>query len=252
MPFDLSRLAIGHDSARPYTPPKKKRPEARTDNVMHGGFTLEFVAGPPLPRIQVRHLNKRVSLIRFATPKSQPRTRSEQRRKTPGRRPGAAISATCTAWRVPCTAARTPWPRLPSCSTPPPRSSRSRSTAGRWTRPTSTICAPTSRSPGSASRHWPPAIASFGLSKTGVQRIYSEASIGKAVLRQMNVAPWRVPQPDFPDHLLGLIMSTYYGGRSEVRIRRQVVRVLYCDFLSMYPTVCKPDGPLASSPAPRA
>ena len=32
-------------------------------------------------------------------------------------------------------------------------------------------------------------------------------------------------------------MSTYYGGRSEVRIRREVARVLYCDFLSMYPTV---------------
>lgn len=33
-------------------------------------------------------------------------------------------------------------------------------------------------------------------------------------------------------------MSTYYGGRSEVHIRRQAVQVLYCDFLSMYPTVC--------------
>src|SRR5262245_29215311 len=33
-------------------------------------------------------------------------------------------------------------------------------------------------------------------------------------------------------------MSTYYGGRSEVHIRRQIVRVLYCDFVSMYPTVC--------------
>ena len=33
-------------------------------------------------------------------------------------------------------------------------------------------------------------------------------------------------------------MSTYYGGRSEVHIRREVAQVLYCDFLSMYPTVC--------------
>ena len=29
LPFDLSRLAIGHDSARPWSPPKKKRPDAR-------------------------------------------------------------------------------------------------------------------------------------------------------------------------------------------------------------------------------
>jgi DNA polymerase elongation subunit (family B) len=33
-------------------------------------------------------------------------------------------------------------------------------------------------------------------------------------------------------------MSSYYGGRAEVKIRREVVQVLYCDFLSMYPTVC--------------
>ena len=33
-------------------------------------------------------------------------------------------------------------------------------------------------------------------------------------------------------------MSTYYGGRSEVHWRREAVPVLYCDFLSMYPTVC--------------
>lgn len=45
-------------------------------------------------------------------------------------------------------------------------------------------------------------------------------------------------QPDFPDDILGNIMSAYYGGRSEVHIRRNAVQVLYCDFLSMYPTVC--------------
>lgn len=37
---------------------------------------------------------------------------------------------------------------------------------------------------------------------------------------------------------MGIIMSTYYGGRSEVRSRRIMMQVLYCDFLSMYPTVC--------------
>src|SRR5262245_65922009 len=55
---------------------------------------------------------------------------------------------------------------------------------------------------------------------------------------QMCTTPWRELQPDMPPELLGIIMSTYYGGRSEVHIRRQITRVLYCDFLSMYPTVC--------------
>jgi hypothetical protein len=65
-----------------------------------------------------------------------------------------------------------------------------------------------------------------------------EASIGKALRREMGVRPWRETQPDFPPELVGITMSTYYGGRSEVHIRRQIVRVLYCDFVSMYPTVC--------------
>jgi DNA polymerase elongation subunit (family B) len=43
---------------------------------------------------------------------------------------------------------------------------------------------------------------------------------------------------EVPPELLGAIMSSYFGGRSEVRIRREIVRVLYCDFKSMYPTVC--------------
>lgn len=33
-------------------------------------------------------------------------------------------------------------------------------------------------------------------------------------------------------------MSTFYGGRAEVHLRRVISRVLYCDFTSMYPTVC--------------
>lgn len=33
-------------------------------------------------------------------------------------------------------------------------------------------------------------------------------------------------------------MSTYYGGRSEVHIRREITPIIHFDFLSMYPTVC--------------
>jgi hypothetical protein len=32
-------------------------------------------------------------------------------------------------------------------------------------------------------------------------------------------------------------MSMYFGGRAEVRCRREVRQVLYCDFLSMYTTL---------------
>ncbi|WP_026180795.1 hypothetical protein [Henriciella marina] len=37
--------------------------------------------------------------------------------------------------------------------------------------------------------------------------------------------------------IFGPIMATYYGGRAEVRIRRAITEVLYCDFKSMYPSV---------------
>ena len=76
------------------------------------------------------------------------------------------------------------------------------------------------------------------LSQTHLGKVLSEASLGKAYLSEMNVRPWREVQPDFPDELLGIIVSTYYGGRAEVRLRRSLAQVLYCDFLSMYPTVC--------------
>ena len=33
-------------------------------------------------------------------------------------------------------------------------------------------------------------------------------------------------------------MSSYFGGRAEVHLRRMIRQILYCDFLSMYPTVC--------------
>jgi len=54
----------------------------------------------------------------------------------------------------------------------------------------------------------------------------------------MNIRPWRELQPDFPEYLIGIILSTYFGGRSEVHHRRIISEVRYCDFLSMYPTVC--------------
>ena len=77
-----------------------------------------------------------------------------------------------------------------------------------------------------------------GLVDTPPHRIYSEASLGKAYLRQMGIVPLFKVQPDVSPELIGQIMQTYYGGRAEVRRRRQITRVLYCDFRSMYPTVC--------------
>lgn len=69
-------------------------------------------------------------------------------------------------------------------------------------------------------------------------KVYSPASIGKAYLKQMGIKSFSDKNPDFPKELLGSIMTTYYGGRSEVRTRKKPVEITLIDFLSMYPTVC--------------
>ena len=68
-------------------------------------------------------------------------------------------------------------------------------------------------------------------------KAYSPASIGKAYLRAMGVRPVLERQPDFSKVILGNTMSAFYGGRTGAHIRRTIVPCVYCDFLSMYPTV---------------
>lgn len=72
---------------------------------------------------------------------------------------------------------------------------------------------------------------------TPLHKILSEASIGKAYKKAMGIAPLLSTQPESERADFGRIMSTYFGGRAEVRIRREITQVLYCDFKSMYPTV---------------
>jgi hypothetical protein len=62
LPFDLSRLAIGHGSAHGKT--------------IKGGFSLKLSSNPWKPRVQVRHLNSRAALMQFALPAKQKTPRS--------------------------------------------------------------------------------------------------------------------------------------------------------------------------------
>ncbi len=68
-------------------------------------------------------------------------------------------------------------------------------------------------------------------------KVMSPASLAKGYLRAMGVTPPSVKFADVPPELLGVAMSAYYGGRTEVRARRVCVPVAYLDFHSMYPTV---------------
>ena len=70
-----------------------------------------------------------------------------------------------------------------------------------------------------------------------VNKLYSPASIGKAYLRKMGIKSFNEQNPDFSKDVMGFVMSSYYGGRTEVMIRNKPVRVSYLDFTSMYPSV---------------
>lgn len=67
-------------------------------------------------------------------------------------------------------------------------------------------------------------------------KAYSPASIGKAYLQAMGIVPHLERQP-FPLKYLGYAQSAFYGGRTSAHIRKVPVPIVYCDFLSMYPTV---------------
>lgn len=69
------------------------------------------------------------------------------------------------------------------------------------------------------------------------EKLLSPASLAKAYLKNYGIKPFMEQNKDFPKELLGYIMTTYYGGRTEVKIRKSPSKVTYLDFTSMYPSV---------------
>ena len=70
-----------------------------------------------------------------------------------------------------------------------------------------------------------------------IDRIYSEASLGKSYLKDFGVTPFLKQNPGFDRKKIGPFMEALYGGRSEVRIRHEVLETLQADFKSEYPTI---------------
>ena len=68
-------------------------------------------------------------------------------------------------------------------------------------------------------------------------RIYSEASLSKAYLEDLDTPRFALDRPKVPNEVIGYAMQAYYGGRTEVNTRLAPTEVVACDFLSQYPTV---------------
>lgn len=71
-----------------------------------------------------------------------------------------------------------------------------------------------------------------------ITKAYTPASIGKEFLRSMGVRSFQDKNREFPKEVMGNIMTSYFGGRTECKIRKTPTKVDVLDFLSMYPTVC--------------
>jgi len=229
LPFDISRIAIRHCAARSATDAEAAP--------MRGGFTFTLSQQKIYPNIQVKHLSQRAAIIRFAATMGQSTGRSQRQRgsKVSTRRGHFIDVKTMAAALFARNFSLDALSRFLAVDNP------------KQDKPdfTAPICEEMiGYAMGDVQATWECheiLMARFdrlGLSGTNPEKIYSEAGIGKGYLREMGIASWRKLQSDFPRHLIAKIMGSYYGGRSEVRIRREMRQVMLCDFLSMYPTVC--------------
>ena len=222
LPFDISRLAIDHGHAR-----KSNK----------GGFSFKLSTNTDLPRIIVKHVSPRLAFIRFGTPPKKLTPRGQTARGLSVAAPrGSFVDVKTLAagllsggWSLETLSdhLKIAHPKIHSDEHGGPLSSQYVAYALNDVQATWECYDDLVKR-----------LASYGLTPIEPKTLFSEASLGKAYLRQMGVQPWRKLQPDFPREMIGQILSSYFGGRAEVNIRREKRQVLYCDFLSMYPTVC--------------
>ncbi|CAM3066403.1 DNA-directed DNA polymerase [Sphingomonas antarctica] len=222
LPFDISRLAIKHGTAR-----MRGRP----------GFTFTLSDQKIYPHVRVQHMSRRAASIGFAATMRQRSASGHRRRglETPVRRGhfidvktlAGALFARGFSLASLSKFLKVENPKLDFDDFDGPITDDMARYAVRDVQATWECYAELLTR-----------FDRLGLSQTIAEKVYSEASIGKGYLREMGVMPWRKAQPDVPRQLLANIMGSYFGGRSEVRIRREIRQVILTDFLSMYPTVC--------------
>jgi hypothetical protein len=226
LPFDLARCAIAHASAR---------------TTMRGGFSLKLSPFNYQPPVQIKHLSKYVSIIRFAAPFVSPNSRSQRKhgKRNPHKRgyflelralAAALFSRSFTLAKL-AEFLCVDHAKLETDHHGKPLTRQYLEYAERDVLTT-----------WECYRELVRRYEALELRSTPVQRIFSEASIGKAYFAEMGIESWFNVQKDIPRRLLAQILSAHFGGRSEIRIRRELRQVMLCDFLSMYPTVCTLTG----------
>jgi hypothetical protein len=236
LPFDLSRIVISYQRARAVQRRNRKGEVVGIDRSMVGGFTFTLSDREDRPNLRVKHLSRRAAFINFASAgeNATARSRRNRKEKTPSERgffldlKTLAAALTSTSHTLDSLAEFLEVPRKISFQ------DFGREIDAEFIHyalnDTEVTWQCYQKLMGRFSQHQ--------LKKTLAHQIYSEASLGKAYLREMGIKPWRQVQPDFDPKVIGAIMSSYFGGRAEAHRRREIVQTLYCDFASTYPTVC--------------
>jgi hypothetical protein len=233
LPFDLSRLALDARRAPPVYRTNRKG-ETKVDRSMVGGFTMSISKNDRRPNVRVKHITRRMAFTNFADPGSNPNSR-RKRDPTEAHTRGFFLDLKTLAAAL--TSESHSLDSLAKLLEVPGKVEFTD-----FGRPIDAEFVRYALADTEATwRCYQKLMERFGqhkLTQTLPHRVYSEASLGKAYLREMGIAPWRQVQPYFDPEIIGAIMSSYFGGRAEVHRRREIVQTLYCDFASMYPTVC--------------
>lgn len=212
LPFDLSRLALEVSQAR----------ATGEDNRFRGGFSFRLSNDPSRQRLRIRHVDRRRAFIQFQ------------------REGGSGYSGYFVDVKTLSAALLTGATSLASVAKLLGTKTQ-KSTVEAHGKPLTDDYIDYARNDVNCTWECYTALlgrlAKHDLPDLRPMDVFSEASIGKAYLRAMGIKPWRQTEKLFSPELIGIIMSSYFGGRTEVRIRRAVREVLYADFLSMYPTV---------------
>ena len=208
LPFDLSRIAIRHTYAK---------------GSYKGAFSFSLAEGRP--NVRIKHLSQRASFIQF--------TGKDANDRVPDR--GYFIDVkTLAAALTSASHSLQSLTKLLGVTNKEPLDDYS----GPLTSEMVAYCLNDVQATWECFTALRDKYEAYGLTQTRVDQLYSEASLGKAFLTAMGIRPWRQMQGSIPSTLVGKIMSTYYGGRAEVHVRREIAPVIHCDFRSMYPTVC--------------
>jgi hypothetical protein len=73
--------------------------------------------------------------------------------------------------------------------------------------------------------------------KIPLTKIFSSASLGKALFEELSIEKFNDLNLNFSSKILGKVMSAYFGGRCECKMRKTPTKVDVLDFTSMYPTL---------------